>query len=531
MNNIKSKRLLNELNLSSEILSSIESNETDELFYENNDNNNNNNINDENPPLPPPLNMKKDVNFNFDVNSMLQQQTRFQQTYLGIFTLLNETQSMKRFQKRIYFFLERPAGNLAFFYRCFIALLVLISILFSTASTIAENSIKLKVYLYWFDLSTLVFFLTEYSFRVWSSGCRRMYRGVMGTLRFMRHPILLTDITAILLGFSLFFAGTTKLNGKYCLSADTYPYLFLAQFLRFFCIDRKGQAIALIYYVYVKHKLELTASLYYGFIILMFSSFLVLEFEKEKNENIKTFSDAIYWSLITMTTIGYGDKTPLTYAGRSIASILCVIGISFWTFRLGIIGSGLALKVDENHQQKHLNRLFPAAASLIQTWWRMKIAYNTSILQHLDIDSQELSAMRTICILKFSLAKKSFKSAFTPYDAKNVVDMYNKGKLDILIRLKDILRKYDQNNVAAHHYLKQHHNHNNRHKRISSLTLKRTHKLSITSSTSSRNDVDLDDYTTMLSILNHLETNCSIVENKLDYLITSILKSKNINQI
>ena len=55
-----------------------------------------------------------------------------------------------------------------------------------------------------------------------------------------------------------------------------------------------------------------------------------------------------------------------------VATGLCIVGVVFWTIPGGIIGSGFALKVEEKNKKKQFNRLVPAAATLIQTWWRMK---------------------------------------------------------------------------------------------------------------------------------------------------------------
>lgn len=58
--------------------------------------------------------------------------------------------------------------------------------------------------------------------------------------------------------------------------------------------------------------------------------------------------------------------------GKIIATTLCIVGVAFWTLPGGIIGSGFALKVEQKNKKKQFNRLIPAAASLIQAWWRMK---------------------------------------------------------------------------------------------------------------------------------------------------------------
>lgn len=55
-------------------------------------------------------------------------------------------------------------------------------------------------------------------------------------------------------------------------------------------------------------------------------------------QNIDTFSEALWWALVTITTVGYGDITPVTPTGRVIAGVLMVVGIGF----LGIFTSSLA---------------------------------------------------------------------------------------------------------------------------------------------------------------------------------------------
>ncbi|KAG8125708.1 hypothetical protein E2320_020862 [Naja naja] len=79
---------------------------------------------------------------------------------------------------------------------------------------------------------------------------------------------------------------------------------------------------------------------------------------------------------VTVTTIGYGDKVPQTWIGKTIASCFSVFAISFFALPAGILGSGFALKVQQKQRQKHFNRQIPAAASLIQTAWRCYASEN-----------------------------------------------------------------------------------------------------------------------------------------------------------
>jgi hypothetical protein len=121
-----------------------------------------------------------------------------------------------------------------------------------------------------------------------------------------------------------------------------------------------------------KHKFELITSVYIALVLVLFSSYLILIVEKDySNKNngmFENYADALYWSIITMTTIGYGDKSPQTFYGKIITNTLCIFGIGFWTLPGGVIGSGFALKVEQKNKKKQFNRLLPAAASYIQAW-------------------------------------------------------------------------------------------------------------------------------------------------------------------
>ena len=66
---------------------------------------------------------------------------------------------------------------------------------------------------------------------------------------------------------------------------------------------------------------------------IIFSSISILEVEHDPESNIKTAEDAIWWSYVTITTVGYGDKYPVTTEGRIIAAILMTVGVGlFGTF-------------------------------------------------------------------------------------------------------------------------------------------------------------------------------------------------------
>ncbi|VDM97763.1 unnamed protein product [Thelazia callipaeda] len=142
------------------------------------------------------------------------------------------------------------------------------------------------------------------------------------------------------------------------------------QILRMLRIDRRAGTWKLLGSVVWAHRQELLTTLYIGFLGLIFSSFLVYLCEKSTNEKYSTFADALWWGVITLSTVGYGDKTPETWLGKVIAAFCALVGISFFALPAGILGSGFALKVQQHQRQKHLIRRRVPAARLIQCMWR-----------------------------------------------------------------------------------------------------------------------------------------------------------------
>jgi voltage-gated potassium channel len=71
-------------------------------------------------------------------------------------------------------------------------------------------------------------------------------------------------------------------------------------------------------------------------VIVIFSCIAILAFEDEGESNIKTPFDAIWWAISTMTTVGYGDKYPVTVEGRIVAIILMIVGVGLFAVLTGL---------------------------------------------------------------------------------------------------------------------------------------------------------------------------------------------------
>ena len=105
--------------------------------------------------------------------------------------------------------------------------------------------------------------------------------------------------------------------------------------IRLIRVFRAFKATKLIFEHINKNKKQsaLTSVALISFLMVIFSSIAILQFEKDVNSNIKTAEDAIWWSYVTITTVGYGDKFPITTEGRVIGAVLMTMGVGiFGTF-------------------------------------------------------------------------------------------------------------------------------------------------------------------------------------------------------
>ncbi len=88
-------------------------------------------------------------------------------------------------------------------------------------------------------------------------------------------------------------------------------------------------------------------------ILIIFSSITILQFETDPTSNIKTAEDALWWSYVTITTVGYGDKFPVTTEGRLIGVLLMTAGVGlFGTFTAYISSWFLKDKKSDNQNEE-----------------------------------------------------------------------------------------------------------------------------------------------------------------------------------
>lgn len=172
--------------------------------------------------------------------------------------------------------------------------------------------------------------------------------------KFITFPIEVTRILSIfdnvicgifLLDFTQrFYKAENKINFM------KWGWIDLISSIPTFDVMRAGRAVRLIRlfrvlraFRSIKHLIHhvfkrrtqgaLTTAAVVAILMVIFSSIAILQVEDSPSSNIKTAEDALWWAYVTITTVGYGDKFPVTTEGRIIASFLMTVGVGlFGTF-------------------------------------------------------------------------------------------------------------------------------------------------------------------------------------------------------
>ncbi|TCJ12340.1 ion transporter [Parasulfuritortus cantonensis] len=132
----------------------------------------------------------------------------------------------------------------------------------------------------------------------------------------------------------------------------------VARIFRIFRILRGLRSAKLVTELVVLHRHEsaLLSAALITLLMVVFSAIAILQLETAPNANIRSAGDALWWSITTLTTVGYGDLYPVTGGGRVLAAAVMVAGVGLFGALSGLVAS-LLLRPAETRQEADLDAL------------------------------------------------------------------------------------------------------------------------------------------------------------------------------
>ncbi len=197
------------------------------------------------------------------------------------------------------------------------------------------------------EVVTVVIFTVEWALRVWScveepSG---KYRDpVMGRIRYALSPMALIDLLAILPFYVVLVFPEAGLDLRFLRAVR-----LAARVAR---LSRYSTTMTIMGRVLRNASRELAAVIVVMALLLLIASSLMYFAEHESQpETFASIPASMWWAVITVTTVGYGDAVPVTTWGRMLTAALAVFGIGLIALPAGILGNGF---VEETRRQRRL---------------------------------------------------------------------------------------------------------------------------------------------------------------------------------
>ena len=224
----------------------------------------------------------------------------------------------------------------------FIMGLIVLNVATYVAGTVDWIGAQFGWHIYAFDVFCVAVFSVEYVLRVWSCTVDERYSSpIRGRIRFMFSPYALIDLLAILPFYLPVVIGEQ--------GAERMLRIF--RLFRLLKIARYSDSTTLITDVFHRKAQELLITILVMSIWLVFVSSLMYYVERDAQPEVFTsIPAAIWWGIVTLTTVGYGDVVPITPLGRALGAIIALLGIAIFALPAGIIASGFTEELDRRRR-------------------------------------------------------------------------------------------------------------------------------------------------------------------------------------
>lgn len=219
---------------------------------------------------------------------------------------------------------------------------IIISLIILNVVLVILDTFKLPYWFsdvsYYIEFISIIIFTIEYILRIWVSDISRPNDNpIIARIKYIFTFMAVVDLLAIL-PFYLPLVIIIDLRAL--------RLLRVFRLVRLFKVNRYTNALKAIADVFKNKKSQLISSLFIILILMIISSIIIYNVENSVQPEV--FSNAfsgMWWAIVTLTTVGYGDIYPITITGKVFSAIISVLGIGLIAIPTGIISAGFIEKI------------------------------------------------------------------------------------------------------------------------------------------------------------------------------------------
>jgi voltage-gated potassium channel len=240
--------------------------------------------------------------------------------------------------------IAKPGDRASKAFDIFILTLISLNVLAVVVSSMRTVEERYQLEFYYFEVFSIAVFTFEYVARVWSCVSTKEYSNpITGRLRFMIRPMSVIDLLAVLPFYLVFVTADLRFVRS----------LRLFRIFRVAKVGRYSSSMRLFGKVFTNKKEELTIAVLALVVLVVIASSLMYLAEGESQPDKYTdIPTTMWWSVVTLTTVGYGDVFPVTPLGKLLAMMIAVLGVGICALPAGILGAGFVEEIQKQKAKK-----------------------------------------------------------------------------------------------------------------------------------------------------------------------------------